>query len=388
MTQARALVPGATAPWIPPGWKGYLIAVGLTGLAFAASLAMQAMIGGRMLIMPFFPAMIAVALYAGVGPAIVCVVIAVLTVLTEWRGGWGASSALRLGDAWTLSMFVLSATLIVIIAARLRQAEQRRTVLLALERQAREEAERAGRMKDEFLATLSHELRNPLSAIVGWAQVLRTQPLPPQVVRGLEVIERNARAQTRIIEDLLDMSRIVAGMTRLEVRPAELQKIVDAAILPMQPAAHAKRITIEKVFGDSPAMASCDPDRLQQVIWNLLTNAVKFTPEGGWIEVRVEQHYPHAEIAVRDSGIGIDPAFLPYVFDRFRQADASVTREHSGLGLGLSICKHLIELHGGSIRATSDGAGKGATFTLRLPLSAEVNSVQPETGGATLTRRA
>jgi signal transduction histidine kinase len=268
-----------------------------------------------------------------------------------------------------LLMFVLSATLIMIIAARLRQVEQRRADVLALERQAREEAERAGRMKDEFLATLSHELRNPLSAIVGWAQVLHTQPLPPQVVRGLEVIERNARAQTRIVDDLLDMSRISAGMARLDIRSVDLRKVVDSAILPIQPAAHAKRITIDRVAAASLGMASCDPDRFQQVIANLLTNAVKFTPEGGWIEVRIEHRPPHAEISVRDSGIGIDPAFLPFVFDRFRQADPSSTRQHSGLGLGLSICKQLVELHGGTIRAASEGTGKGSTFTIRLPVS-------------------
>ena len=364
MSPAPAAETGASTA--PARWQRYLIALVLTGLALATSLAMQALIGGRMFIMPFFPAMIAVALYAGVGPAVLCMILALICVATDW----GAGAALRLGDGLTLLMFVLSGTLIVVIAARLRQAEQRKALLLALERQAREDAERIGRMKDEFLATLSHELRNPLSAIVGWAQVLHTQPLPPQVVRGLEVIERNARAQTRIIDDLLDMSRIVAGLTRLDVRPVELQKVVDAAILPMQPAAHAKRITIERVSSGSQGMASCDPDRLQQVIWNLLTNAVKFTPEGGWIEVRLEQRFPHAEISVRDSGIGIDPAFLPFVFDRFRQADSSTTREHSGLGLGLSICKHLIELHGGIIGATSEGSGKGATFTVRLPLNA------------------
>jgi signal transduction histidine kinase len=362
---------------MPAAWRGYVFAVVLAGIAFAASLAMQAMIGGRLFIMPFFPAMIAVALYAGVGPATVCSLIALLAVLTAWRGGWGASSALRIGDAWTLAMFVLSATLIMVIAARLRSAEQRRSVLLALERQAREEAERAGRMKDEFLATLSHELRNPLSAIVGWAQVLHTQPLPPQVVRGLEVIERNARAQTRIIDDLLDMSRIAAGMTRLDLRSVDLQKIVDSAILPIQPAAHAKGIKIEKVADASLGLTSCDPDRLQQVISNLLTNAVKFTPQGGWIEVRVEQRHPHAEISVRDSGIGIEPAFLPFVFDRFRQADSSSTRQHTGLGLGLSICKQLVELHGGTIRASSEGNGKGATFTVRLPLSEVQLAVVP-----------
>jgi signal transduction histidine kinase len=364
VTQAgeTSLMPRVWGPW-----RRYLFGLALAGLALIVSFTMQRVTGGRVVLMPFFPAMIAVALYAGVGPAVACAVITVMVGFIAWRGG-GTSTAPRLPDAWTLLMFALSATLIIIIAARLRRAEERRTELLALERQAREEAERAGRMKDEFLATLSHELRNPLSAIVGWAQVLHTQPLPPQVVRGLEVIERNARAQTRIIDDLLDMSRISAGMTRLDIRSVDLQKIVDAAILPIQPAAHAKRITIDRVAEPPLTLASGDPDRLQQVIANLLTNAVKFTPEGGWIEVRVEQRPPHTEISIRDSGIGIEPDFLPFVFERFRQADPSTSRQHSGLGLGLSICKQLVELHGGTIRAASEGSGKGATFTLRLPL--------------------
>lgn len=366
----------AAAPRSWAGWQRYFVGLGLTGLAWLASLAMQALTGGRVVIMPFFPVMIAVALYAGVGPAVMSTVITVLVAFTSWRGGWGANSYLPVSDAWALLMFVLSATLIMIIAARLRQVEQRRAELLALERQAREEAERAGRMKDEFLATLSHELRNPLSAIIGWAQVLHTQPLPPQVVRGLEVIERNARAQTRIVDDLLDMSRISAGMARLDIRSVDLQKVVDSAILPIQPAAHAKRITIDRVAEASLGAVSCDPDRLQQVIANLLANALKFTPEGGWIQVRIEHRPPHAEISVRDSGIGIDPAFLPFVFDRFRQADPSIARQHSGLGLGLSICKQLVELHGGTIRASSDGTGKGSTFTIRLPVSEVVS--EPE----------
>ncbi len=354
--------------WLTSRWRRYVVGALLTSLALLVSVAMQAVTGGRVVIMPFFPAMIAVALYAGVGPAVVCALATLLAAFITLRGP-GINASLSASDVWVLSMFALSAGLIIVIAARLRHADQRRSTLLGLERQAREEAERVGRMKDEFLATLSHELRNPLSAIVGWAQVLHNQPLPPQVARGLEIIERNARAQTRIIDDLLDMSRIVAGTTRLDMRAVDLQKIVDAAILPMHPAAHAKHIAIEKIPTAPSGTANCDPDRLQQVIWNLLTNAVKFTPEGGRIEIRIERLRQHAEISVRDSGIGIDPAFLPFVFDRFRQADSSITRQHSGLGLGLSICKHLVELHGGTIRACSEGTGKGAEFTIRLPLS-------------------
>jgi len=326
------------------------------------------MTGGRVVIMPFFPAMIAVALYAGVGPAVLCALITVIVAWFSWTGG-SAAAAASAADAWTLALFVISAGLIISIAGRLRHVERRSAVLLDLEREARLEAERVGRMKDEFLATLSHELRNPLSAIVGWAQVLRTQPLPPQVVRGLEVIERNARSQSRIIDDLLDMSRIISGNTQLSLRPTPLRRIVDAAIQALQPAAQAKRITIETSAEAAPAGAvNCDPDRLQQVIWNLLTNSVKFTPEDGHIEVRIEQIGHHVQLRVRDNGMGIDPGFLPFVFDRFRQADASITRRHAGLGLGLSICKQLVEAHGGIISAASEGTGKGSTFTIRLPL--------------------
>ena len=368
-------------------WRGYLIALLLTSLAILTSLTMQAMTGGRVVIMPFFPAVIAVALYAGVGPAVSCAVTTIIVALIAWRGSGGNAQWLGTSDVWALVTFALSAGLIIAIAERLRRAEQRRATLFTLERQAREEAERVGRMKDEFLATLSHELRNPLSAIVGWAQVLHTQPLPPQVVRGLETIERNARAQTRIIDDLLDMSRIVAGTTRLDVRPVDLQRIVDAAISPMHPAANAKQIVIERISDGTTTTARCDPDRLSQVIWNLLSNAVKFTPVGGRVEIRIEQLPGQAEIRVSDSGIGIDPAFLPFVFDRFRQADSSITREHSGLGLGLSICKHLIELHGGTIRASSAGHGKGAAFTIRLPLST-AGAWLENSGSAALERQA
>ncbi len=269
---------------------------------------------------------------------------------------------------WSLVTAALVTAATVLISVRHRQAERRAAALLGIERAAREEAERVGRMKDEFLATLSHELRNPLSAIVGWAQVLLTQPLPPQVVRGLEIIERSARAQTRIIDDLLDMSRIVSGTTRLEVRAVDLQKVVDSALVPMQPAAQAKQIVLERIPGPELEAIHCDPDRLSQVLWNLLTNAVKFTPEGGRIEVLLGQMHRHVEICVRDNGIGIEPAALPFVFDRTRQSGSSQPR-HSGVGLGLSICKHLVELHGGTLRVASEGAGKGAAFTIRLPFS-------------------
>ncbi|HEY3661564.1 MAG TPA: ATP-binding protein [Chthoniobacterales bacterium] len=249
-----------------------------------------------------------------------------------------------------------------------REHADERHRLLESERAARSNAERASFLKDEFLATLSHELRTPLNAILGWTQLLRAGGDDPAEIReGLETIERNARAQTRIIEDLLEMSRIISGKTRLDVQSTDLGKVVEAGIDALRPAAAAKSVRIVKVL-DPVQPISGDPARLQQVLWNLLANAIKFTPKGGRVNVVLQRVNSHVEIVVSDNGEGIAPEFIPYVFDRFRQQDASQTRRHSGLGLGLSIVKNLIELHGGSVRAQSEGVGKGATFTIMLPL--------------------
>jgi PAS domain S-box-containing protein len=251
-----------------------------------------------------------------------------------------------------------------------KEAEHEREELLASERYARSEADRLGRIKDEFLATLSHELRTPLSAILGWSSLLRGRtPKPEELAKGLETIDRNARVQARIIDDLLDMSRIVSGKVRLEVQRVDLSAVIEAALETVRPAARAKEIRMHSVL-DSPAgPVTGDANRLQQVVWNLLSNAIKFTPRGGRLQVVLERVGSHAEIHVSDTGQGIKPEFLPHVFDRFRQADASTTRRHGGLGLGLSIVKHLVELHGGSVRASSPGEGQGATFSVTLPLS-------------------
>jgi len=242
--------------------------------------------------------------------------------------------------------------------------------LLESERIARGEAERASSMKDEFLATLSHELRTPLTAILGWSQILRARPVPrAELDRGLEVIERNARVQTQLIEDLLDMSRITAGKIRLDIQPVDPVSFVEAALETVRLAAEAKSIELVKQLDPAAGPITGDPHRLQQVVWNLLFNAIKFTGRNGRIEVRLARVEPHVEISVTDTGIGITPTFLPHVFDRFRQANASHTRTATGLGLGLSIVKHLVELHGGTVRATSPGPGGGATFTMSLPLA-------------------
>jgi PAS domain S-box-containing protein len=250
-----------------------------------------------------------------------------------------------------------------------RDAAAEREVLLNAERAARSEAERVNVMKDEFLATLSHELRTPLNAIYGWSQVLGIGQTDPEIAEGIEAIQRNARAQTQLIDDLLDMSRIISGKIRLDVQRIDLAPVVEAAIDSVRPSAEAKGITLRKILDPHAGPVSADPTRLQQVVWNLLTNAIKFTPKDGKVSVLLERVNSHLEITVHDSGIGIKPEFLPHVFERFRQADATMTRSHGGLGLGLSIVKNLVELHGGTVRAKSNGEGEGSTFVVTLPLA-------------------
>jgi signal transduction histidine kinase len=240
----------------------------------------------------------------------------------------------------------------------------------AVEERTRELRE-ANRMKDEFLATLSHELRTPLTSVLAWARMLRTEKLDEVTcARAYEIIERNAKSQAKLIEDLLDVSRIITGKFRLDVHPVELPTVLKAAVEIISPAAAAKSVGLESVFDAEVGMVLGDSSRLQQVVLNLLSNAVKFTPKGGQIRVRLERAGSQARIIVSDTGKGIGPAFLPYVFERFRQADGSSTRSHSGLGLGLAISRHLVEMHGGAIRAASRGEGQGATFTVELPLAA------------------
>jgi len=246
-----------------------------------------------------------------------------------------------------------------------------RELLLESERAARSEAERAGHMKDEFLATLGHELRTPLNAVLGWSQILRrSKNLPREVLEGLAIIERNGRSQAQIIEDLLDMSAIVSGKIHLEIQRVDLGAVIEATIGSIRPAAEAKEIRLQVVLDPHVPAVNGDPGRLQQVFWNLLTNAVKFTPKAGLVTVTLARAKSHLEVRVADDGEGIDPDFLPHVFDRFRQADASSTRRYGGLGLGLSIVKQLVELHGGSVGVESAGAGQGASFRVIFPLAA------------------
>lgn len=254
------------------------------------------------------------------------------------------------------------------IAQEASTAKQR---LLESERAARSEIEKASHMKDEFLATLSHELRTPLNAVLGWANALRLgRPGPEELREGLEAIERNARAQAQMIDELLDMSRIISGKVRLDVQRLDLPAIVAASIDAVRASASTKGVRLQIVIDPLNAPVSGDPNRLQQVFWNLLNNAVKFTPKQGRVQVLLQRVDSHVEVSIIDTGEGISSDLLPYIFDRFKQADASTTRHHGGLGLGLAIVKQLVELHGGSVRAESAGLGKGATFIVSFPLLA------------------
>jgi PAS domain S-box-containing protein len=273
---------------------------------------------------------------------------------------------------------------------RVRRAAAEREQLLDAERAARAEAERVSIVKDEFLATLSHELRTPLNAILGWAQVLRDRVQgDEELSEGLSVIERNTRVQTQLIEDLLDMSRIISGKIRLDVQQVDLQDVVKAAVASVRHSADAKDIRLQVVLDPLAGPVRGDPGRLQQCFWNLLSNAIKFTPKGGRVQVTLERVNSHLEACVIDNGEGIKPEFLPHLFERFRQADASTTRKHGGLGLGLSIVKHLVELHGGKVRAKSPGVGHGSTFCIELPLivvhpPAEPARAHPRSGSSLL----
>jgi signal transduction histidine kinase len=280
-------------------------------------------------------------------------------------------------DSIHLGLFILVALMISSFQHKVRLAQHRaeelariREDLLAREQEARAKAEEATRAKDEFLAIVSHELRTPLNSITGWAQILRRFGRTDESTFGeaLDSIERNAKLQMVLIEDLLDMSRIGAGKFRLNVEPLALADVVSAAIEVIRPAAEAKQIQLV-VEADPDVLVSGDPARLQQVIWNLLSNAVKFTPTGKSIKVKLQNDGADIQLTVSDMGIGIPESFLPYVFDRFSQHDGSRTHRQGGLGLGLAIVRHIVELHGGTIQVASDGEGRGASFTVKLPLS-------------------
>jgi PAS domain S-box-containing protein len=262
-------------------------------------------------------------------------------------------------------------SLVLDVTAR-EKAEQERAALLVRERDARQHAEEADRLKDEFLATLSHELRTPLTSILGWASMIRNGEVEgANAMRALETIERNARSQARLIDDLLDVSRIITGNLRLDLNPLNLTPIVEAAVDALRPTADVKDIHLNTEFISADCLIKGDPNRLRQVIWNLLSNAIKFTPRGGTVSISLYCVESNARLTVSDTGEGIPEAFLPYVFDRFRQAEGSISRKQGGLGLGLAVVRHLVELHGGTIEAESAGIGEGSMFTVDLPLAQE-----------------
>lgn len=257
------------------------------------------------------------------------------------------------------------------VSAYTQQVKRDRDALLSSEQASRIEAQTANRAKDMFLATLSHEMRTPLNAIVGWISILRAEGCDEKdLAEGLDVIERNTRAQVQLIDDVLDVSRIVSGKLRMDVRSCELAQVINAGIDSVRPAAEARAISLDVQLDPSANNASCDATRIQQVVWNLVSNAVKFTPRGGRIRVTLGREQSVLKMQVIDNGEGISPELLPYVFDRFRQADSSSRRKFGGLGLGLSIVKHLVEAHGGTVEAISEGKGRGSAFTVRLPIKA------------------
>jgi signal transduction histidine kinase/ActR/RegA family two-component response regulator len=267
---------------------------------------------------------------------------------------------------------------------RAQQAIRERDALLASEREARREAEIASRTKDEFLGLLSHELRNPLNAILGWTRMLNSGTLDRETAaRALETIDRNAKLQARLIEDMLDVSRIVTGKLRLDAQPVDLTTVIHAAVDTCRPASEAKEVRVQVVLDFGAGLVLGDPMRLQQVIWNLLSNALKFTPRNGRVQIQLERINSHIEITVSDTGPGIDEEFLPHVFERFRQADSTSTKKHGGLGLGLAIVRHLVELHGGTVEAGNRAGREGAVFTVKLPIlavrkTADLSLAEPE----------
>ena len=314
-------------------------------------------------------------------------------VIRPWSSESPALILLRLKNRESASSrFTLLNKKIDELAKEVRQrqrAEEERAQLLVQEQKARAEAERLNQLKDEFLSTASHELRTPLNAILGWSQILRSNRVDEATMnRALETIERNARSQAELINDLLDISRIIIGKIRLNVQMVELLPVIEAAIDTVRPAADAKNIRLQSVLDPAAGPVLGDSERLQQIVWNLLSNAIKFTPKRGRVQVCLQRINSHIEIIVTDTGQGISAEFLPYVFDRFRQADSSITRSFGGLGLGLAIVRQLVELHGGTVHAESPGEGQGATFTVKLPLMAigpkaiEPERVHPAAGGS------
>src|SRR5262245_61522333 len=341
----------------------YFVAVAATAVVFTARFLLKSVLGDVAPLVMFTLSVMVSAWYGGLGPGLLA------TALSLLLGDYffiAESIAERIEEGLFLGIGV---AISILSQARL-SLEAKRQQLLASEQDARRAAEDANRLKDEFLSTVSHELRTPLTAINGWALMLRAGRLDAeQSARALETIVRSAKSQNQLINDLLDVSRIIAGKMRLDVAPVKLGSVIEAAIETVRPAAEAKGIRLSALLDPAADTMWGDAERLQQVVWNLLSNAVKFAPNGGRVEVRLERAHSHVEIVVADNGQGIKPEFLPHVFERFRQEDGGTNRQQGGLGLGLAIVRHIVELHGGTARVASEGLGKGATFTVALPIA-------------------
>jgi signal transduction histidine kinase/ActR/RegA family two-component response regulator len=362
---------------LPSKSSQYFVAIAATAVALIARFLLKSVLGDVAPLLIFTLSVMVSAWYGGLGPGLLA------TALGALLGGYFFIEPLySLGvysgaEKIEVGLFLgIGVSISILSQARLSLLSKREQ-LLASEQDARKTAEDArraaedaNRLKDEFLSTVSHELRTPLTAINGWALMLRAGRLDAeQSARALETIARAARSQNRLIDDLLDVSRIITGKMRLDIAPLNLGSVIEAAVETVRLAAEAKGIRLSVSLDPAADVMSGDAERLRQVVWNLLSNAVKFAPNGGSVEVRLERVDSHVEIVVADNGQGIKPEFLPYVFERFRQEDAGTNRQRGGLGLGLAIVRHIVELHGGTARAASEGLGKGATFTVTLPIT-------------------
>ena len=347
---------------LPSKSMRYFVAIAATAVAFTVRFVLKSALGDVAPLLMFTLSVMLAAWYGG-GPGLLA------TALSLFLGDYFfivQSFAERVEEGLFLCIGISVSAL---SQARL-SLEAKRQQLLVSEQDARRAAEDANRFKDEFLATVSHELRTPLTSINGWAQMLRAGRLDAaQSTRAIETIARSAKSQNQLINDLLDVSRIITGKMRMDVGPVMLGPVIEAAIETVGMAVEAKGIRLTVLLDPTAGTVSGDAERLQQVVWNLLSNAIKFAPNGGRVEVRLEQVNSQVEIAVADNGQGINTEFLPYVFDRFRQEDGEMSRQHGGLGLGLAIVRHIVELHGGEVRAASEGLGKGSTFTVALPIA-------------------
>ena len=356
----------------------YFVAIAATAVVFTVRFLLKSALGDVAPLLMFTLSVMASAWYGGLGPGLLATALGSLLgdyfFIEPFYSFRIYSRAEMIEEALFLGIGI---SISILSQARLSLLVKRQQ-LLASEQDARRAAEDANRLKDEFLSTVSHELRTPLNAINGWALMLRAGRLnSAQSARALETIVRSARSQNQLINDLLDVSRIIAGKMRLEVAPLKLGSVIEAAIETVRPAAEAKGIHLSALIDLGADRMSGDSERLQQVVWNLLSNAVKFAPKGGRVEVKLERADSYMEITVADNGQGIKPEFLPYVFERFRQEDSGTNRHQGGLGLGLAIVRHIVELHGGTVRVASEGLGKGATFTVVLPI-AQGRAVSPD----------